>query len=92
MHCRVTIYLLWKKEKISLLYSYHYEKIWEEDKKGGAASGQGVMLIGFGILLSGVTVAVTDSEWSFSLIPIVLFVSVKCIYLFHFFFAQLKVV
>ena len=26
-------YLIWKKEKISLLHEYHYDKVLEEDKK-----------------------------------------------------------
>ncbi len=26
-------YMVWKKEKISLLHDYHYDKVEEEDKK-----------------------------------------------------------
>ena len=30
-------YLLWKKERISLLHQYHYDKVSEEDKKAFCA-------------------------------------------------------
>ncbi|MDE7300525.1 MAG: DUF3784 domain-containing protein [Lachnospiraceae bacterium] len=53
---------LWKKEKISLLHSYHYDKVREEDKKAFCAiSGIGVFIIGIALLLTGIIVGITDS-------------------------------
>lgn len=40
-------YLIWKKEKITLLHSYHYEKVSSSDKEAFCKlSGQGVISIG----------------------------------------------
>jgi len=59
-------WLIWKKEKISLLHDYHYEKVSQENKKAYCTlSGLGVFLVGSGILVSGVIVAFTDSAWGF---------------------------
>ena len=59
-------YLLWKKEKISLLHAYHYDKVAEEDKKAFCAlSGLGVIIIGAGLLATGALIWITDSVWSF---------------------------
>lgn len=59
-------YFVWKKERISLFHSYHYDKISEEDKKAFCTiSGGGVIVIGIGLLVTGVIVAMTDSAWSF---------------------------
>lgn len=58
--------LIWKKEKITLLHDYHYEKVSEEDKKPFCTlSGIGVMLIGIGLLVTAVIFGVTESLWSF---------------------------
>ena len=58
-------YLLWKKERISLLHQYHYDKVSEEDKKAFCAvSGKGVTVMGAGSLISGVLVGITGSKWS----------------------------
>ena len=46
--------LVWKKEKISLLHSYHYENVSEEDKKAFCTlSGVGILILGAGLLVSG---------------------------------------
>ena len=59
--------LIWKKEMISLLHDYHYEKVSEDDKKSFCAlSGIGVILIGIGLLVTAVIFGVTESLWSFS--------------------------
>ena len=43
-------YLMWKKEKITLLHSYHYEKVSPSDKKASCKiSGWGVIFIGIGV-------------------------------------------
>jgi len=58
--------LLWKKQRISLLHDYHYDKVSEKDKKAFCAiSGIGVILIGSGLLLTGIIIGITDSAWSF---------------------------
>ena len=58
-------YLLWKKERISLLHEYHYDKVSKEDKKiFYAISGMGVIIIGIGLLNSGLLMCCIDSVWS----------------------------
>ena len=59
-------YLIWKKEKISLLHDYHYDKVSEEDKKAFCTvSGIGVLVIGIGMFIAAVLTAVTYSMWSY---------------------------
>ena len=58
-------YMVWKKEKISLFHDYHYDKVSEEDKTAFCTiSGIGVVLIGAGVLLAAVLIALTNSVWS----------------------------
>ena len=64
-------YMVWKKEKISLLHDYHYDKVSEEDKKAFCTiSGIGVVLIGIGLFITSIIIGITDSMWSF--IPFVI--------------------
>ena len=64
-------YLLWKKERISLLHGYHYDKVSEENKKPFCTiSGIGVVIIGIGLLITGIVIGITDSAWSFILFAI----------------------
>ena len=64
-------YMIWKKEKITLLHDYHYDKVSEEDKKVFCAlSGKGIVVIGIGLLLSAVLVEINETMWSF--IPMVI--------------------
>ena len=59
-------YLLWEKQRISLLHDYHYDKVSEENKKAFCTlSGIGVTIIGVGLLITGIVVLITDSVWSF---------------------------
>lgn len=59
-------YFIWKKEKISLLHSYHYDKVTNENKKAFCViSGIGVTIIGVGLLITSIIIGITDSEWSF---------------------------
>lgn len=61
-----TGFLIWKKEMISLLHGYHYDKVYVEDKHAFCRlSGIGVIVIGAGICISGVIVAVCESEYCF---------------------------
>ena len=58
--------LIWKKEKISLLHDYHYDKVKKEDKKAFCTlSGIGVLLVGAGLLVTAVILAFTVSALSF---------------------------
>ena len=59
-------YLIWKKEKISLLHDYHYDKVSQEDKKAFCTlSGIGVLSIGISLLITAVILGVTNSALSF---------------------------
>ena len=59
-------YLVWKKEKISLLHDYHYEKVTEENKKAFCTlSGLGLLVMGVGLVVAAIVLGVTDSLWSF---------------------------
>ena len=59
-------YLIWKKEKISLLHDYHYNHVLEEDKNAFCSlSGKGLLVIGVGLLITAVLFGVTQSLWSF---------------------------
>lgn len=59
-------YLIWKKERISLLHDYHYDKVSAEDKKAFCTlSGIGVLLIGVSLFISAIMIGITDSPWGF---------------------------
>ena len=59
-------YLIWKKQKISLLHDYHYDKVSAEDKEAFCAlSGKGVLTIGVSMLITATIIGITDSPWSF---------------------------
>ena len=64
--CIILGYLMWKKEKISLLHSYHYDKVSDKDKKSFCTiSGIGILFIGMGLLVTGIIIGITDSALSF---------------------------
>ena len=59
-------YLMWKKEIITLLHSYHYDKVSPSDKKVFCKiSGLGVIFIGIGLLVTAMIIGITDSALSF---------------------------
>lgn len=59
-------YMVWKKEKISLLHDYHYDKVSAADKKAFCTiSGIGVVLVGIGLLITAIIIGITNSMWSF---------------------------
>ena len=59
-------YMIWKKEKITLLHDYHYDKVTEEDKKEFCAlSGKGIVIIGVGLIISAVFMESVEEMWSF---------------------------
>ena len=58
-------WLIWKKEKITLLHSYHYDKVSPSNKKLFCKiSGWGVLLIGIGLLVTAIMIGITDSALS----------------------------
>lgn len=58
--------LIWKKELITLLHSYHYDKVSSSDKKVFCKiSGLGVIFIGIGLLVTAIIICITDSASSF---------------------------
>ena len=64
--CVVIGYLLWKKERITLLHDYHYDQVKETDKKAFCTlSGKGMLWIGAGLLTAAVLLYLTNSAWSF---------------------------
>ncbi len=59
-------YLIWKKEKISLLHDYHYDKVSEENKKAFCSlSGQGILIVGLGLLVTAIILGITESVLGF---------------------------
>lgn len=54
--------LIWKKNRIDLIHSYHYKRVTEDNKKAySTAMGKGVLLMGIGVLLTGIINYVTES-------------------------------
>ena len=48
-------WLIWKKEKITLLHDYHYAKVKPEDRKAyTGAMGKGLSAMGIGMIAGGV--------------------------------------
>ena len=64
-------YLLWKKERISLLHEYHRNFVRQEDRRAFCAwSGWGLLAIGLSLIATAVTLGFTDSAWSFSVFAV----------------------
>lgn len=58
--------LIWKKEKIELIHSYHYEKVSGENVKAYTAlMGKGMIVISAGMILTGLInyLAHTERGW-----------------------------
>ena len=74
--------LLWKKEKISLLHEYHYDKVSDGDKKAFCTmSGIGIIFIGIGLLVTGIVISITNSAWSFIAFVIGFFIGLVLLHL-----------
>ena len=59
-------WLVWKKEKITLLHDYHTNKVSPEDKSAFCKlSGTGLMAIGAGAVISAALLGFTESACSF---------------------------
>ena len=60
-------YLIWAKQKISLLHSYHYNHLSPENmKRFCMLSGLGIISIGIGLCVTAVIIGITDSALSFT--------------------------
>ena len=60
-------YLIWKKEMITLLHDYHYDKVTEENKKPFCTlSGIGILVIGAGLILTALLLGLTSSSISYA--------------------------
>ena len=54
---------VWKKGKITLIHSYHYTKVREEDKKAYTGQmGKALTVMGAGILLAGIALFVSGGK------------------------------
>lgn len=55
-------FLLWKKEKITIMHDYHYTKVKKEDKKAYTSiMGKAMIVMGIGMSISGIIGVFTDS-------------------------------
>ena len=55
---------IWKREKINLIHDYHYKNVAEADKKEYTAlMGKGAIIIGIGIILTGIIDFITQTGW-----------------------------
>lgn len=55
---------IWKKEKIALIHDYHHKKVQNTDKKAYTKQiGKAMLVIGSGIILTGIVDFFTDSLW-----------------------------
>ncbi len=64
--CVILGWLLWKKERITVLHDYHCDKVTEENKKAFCTlSGIGLITVGAGLVVTAVLLALTNSVLSF---------------------------
>ena len=57
-------FLIWKKQKVSLLHDYHYKNVKEEDLPAYTKEmGLGLIVMGLGIILTGVLDLIESSFW-----------------------------
>ena len=57
-------FLIWKKQKVSLLHDYHYKNVKEEDLPAYTKEmGLGLIVMGLGIILTGVLDLLESSFW-----------------------------
>ncbi|MDD4323543.1 MAG: DUF3784 domain-containing protein [Eubacteriales bacterium] len=59
---------IWKNEQITLIHSYHYKKVSEEDKKSYTEEfGKSLTLIGIGIILTAAVNFITKTAYGWIL-------------------------
>ena len=55
---------IWKQEQITLIHSYHYQKVSEENKKAYTQEiGKSIIFIGIGMLLTGIIDFITKTVY-----------------------------
>ena len=60
-------WFIWKREKINLIHDYHYKNVAETDKKEYTAlMGKGAIIIGIGIILTGIIDFITQTGWGWT--------------------------
>ena len=60
-------WFIWKREKINLIHDYHYKNVAEADKKEYTAlMGKGAIIIGIGIILTGIIDFITQTGWGWT--------------------------
>lgn len=65
--CLVLGYLLWRKQRITLIHSYHYPYVKQEDVPAYTRGmGQALLLLGAAILLTGVINWASGTVWGFA--------------------------
>ena len=64
--CVVLGFLIWKKEKITLLHEYHTDKVAPENRKAFCTmAGIGVFAIGVSLFMTAAAFAFSESAYSF---------------------------
>lgn len=59
-------WLLWKKQRVSILHDYHTDKVSPEDLRAFCTlSGIGLFVTGISLVITAVLLGVTDSPYSF---------------------------
>ena len=77
---------IWKKEKISLIHDYHHKKVKDSDKKAYTTiMGKSLLIIGVGIILTGVIDFITHTLYGWWIFGIAF-----CIRLIIIVYAQVK--
>lgn len=62
---------IWKKEQITLIHSYHYEKVSEKNKKPYTEKmGKATILMGVGIALTGIADFIFHTSYSWCIFAI----------------------
>lgn len=68
-------WLIWKKEKITLIHSYHYNKVSDTNKRAYTALvGKGTLIIGTGIIVTGIIDLITQTGWGWIVFGVSFFV------------------
>lgn len=62
--CIILGFLIWKKQKLSLLHDYHYQNVKKEDIPAYTGQiGAGMMVLGAGIAAAGIFELASSSFW-----------------------------
>lgn len=72
---------IWKKEKINLIHSYHYQNVSKKDRKIYTEYiGKAVILIGLGILATGIINYLTERAYGWILFGLTFIAGIGIIY------------